>query len=231
MRRAAAEGRLTSSVAHAGRRRIRVAAMLMDFFDDRSVTAATASQSILDEYIATRGRVLTREHGFIAWLRRTRINARHPHPQSARPGRTRDHRRRTTAGPSSTGSYTTAATGATRASANCSRCCSPASMADCRDEDEPDQTDRRHSARHVSQHRNPAAGAPGHLGARAPGRPRHEPARITRHRLTLPRRQPRTPPEHRRTSVQLVANGMKPYEGRKATLLQLAADIPAPVPG
>jgi hypothetical protein len=31
--------------------------------------------------------------------------------------------------------------------------------------------------------------------------------------------------------AQLVAIGMKPYEGRKATLFQLAADIPAPVLG
>jgi hypothetical protein len=31
--------------------------------------------------------------------------------------------------------------------------------------------------------------------------------------------------------AQLVEIGLKPYEGRKATLLQLAADVPAPVLG
>jgi hypothetical protein len=43
-----------------------------------------------------------------------------------------------------------------------------------------------------------------------------------------------TPGRHLNTEnirAQLVAIGLKPYEGRKAALLQLAADIPAPVLG
>lgn len=75
MRRAAAEGRLNSAVANAGRRRIRIAAQLLDFLDKQGVSAASATQSILEEYIAQPGRVLTGEYGFVAWLRKTRVNS------------------------------------------------------------------------------------------------------------------------------------------------------------
>lgn len=74
MRRAAAERRLTSGVAHARRRRVRVAAMMLTFFDEHGVTATTATHTVLEEYIATPGRKLSAEYGFVAWLRRTWIN-------------------------------------------------------------------------------------------------------------------------------------------------------------
>lgn len=74
MRRAAAEGRMSSAVANAGRRRIRVAGHLLDFFDGHGVSAVSATQTILEEYIAQPGRVLAGEYGFVAWLRKTRVN-------------------------------------------------------------------------------------------------------------------------------------------------------------
>ena len=43
-------------------------------FDEHGVTAATATQSVLDAYIAEHGSKLSPEYGFISWLRRTRVN-------------------------------------------------------------------------------------------------------------------------------------------------------------
>ena len=79
MRRAAAERRLTNTLANAGRRRIRVAAKVLTYFDAHGVTAATATQAVLDEYIAdvaTGGRELSAEYGFISWIRRSRVNTK-----------------------------------------------------------------------------------------------------------------------------------------------------------
>lgn len=74
MRRAAAQGRLTSSVAHGGRRRVRVAAMVLAYFDQHGATAAEADQALLEQYLAETRLVVSAELGFIAWLRQTRIN-------------------------------------------------------------------------------------------------------------------------------------------------------------
>ena len=78
---------------------------------------------------------------------------------------------------------------------------------------------------------DPDAGSPRRPDPRTPRSPRQEPLCLTRHRLAIPRRQPRPTPRHREHpgQAQLVAIGIKPYENRKATLFQLAGDIPAPV--
>jgi hypothetical protein len=60
---------------------------------------------------------------------------------------------------------------------------------------------------------------------------RHEPARLTRNRLALPGGSPGRHLNTESIRAQLVAIGIKPYEGRTATLFQLAADMPAPVLG
>ncbi|MGH3497455.1 MAG: hypothetical protein ACRDP1_08330 [Nocardioidaceae bacterium] len=84
MRRAAAQGRLTSSVAHGGRRRVRVAAMVLAYFDHHGATAAEATQALLERYITESKVVISAEHGFIAWLRATRINTNLKMPTTRR---------------------------------------------------------------------------------------------------------------------------------------------------
>lgn len=73
MRQAASAGRMTRGTADTARYRVRTAARLLAHFDNRGVTAQTATQADLDHYVAGRGR-LSGEHGFIRWLRTTGVN-------------------------------------------------------------------------------------------------------------------------------------------------------------
>lgn len=73
MRQSASAGRLTRGTADAARHRVRTAARVLVYFDERGVTASTATQVDLDHYVARRGR-LSGEHGFIRWLRTTGVN-------------------------------------------------------------------------------------------------------------------------------------------------------------
>lgn len=74
MRQAAGEGRLSQSSANAARRRIRVAIQFLTFLDANGASAATANQDLLERYQEAAGRTLSHEHAFIAWLRESRIN-------------------------------------------------------------------------------------------------------------------------------------------------------------
>jgi hypothetical protein len=232
MRKAAAEGRLTSSVAHAGRRRIRVASMLLDFFDERRVTAATATQSVLDEYIAARGRALSGEHGFIAWLRRTRINTgiRIPTPPvRGEPEITvaEDHRWAVVdrlLHDSSIKRYTRIGGLFTLLFAQ------PLSRIVAMKTSQISHVD---DTLHVT-FRSIAIPLPApldtlvreHLAGR--GMSLHG-SRDTG--WLFPGGSPGRHLNTENIRAQLVTIGMKPYEGRKATLFQLAAEIPAPVLG
>lgn len=232
MRRAAAEGRLTSSGAHSGRRRIRVAAMLLSYFDRHDMSAATATQAILDAYIAESGRVLSGEYGFVGWLRRTRVNTniRFPTiPRRSEPEITvaEDHRwaiveqllhdnrikRYTRIG----GLFTLLF------AQPLSRIVAMRTT----------QISHVEDTLHVT-FRNIAIPLPApldtlvadHLGER--GMSLHG-SRDTG--WLFPGGSPGRHLNTENIRAQLVAIGMKPYEGRKATLFQLAADIPAPVLG
>lgn len=232
MRRAAAEGRLTSSGAHSGRRRIRVAAMLLSYFDRHDMSAATATQAILDAYIAEPGRVLSGEYGFVGWLRRTRVNTniRFPTiPRRSEPEITvaEDHRwaiveqllhdnrikRYTRIG----GLFTLLF------AQPLSRIVAMRTT----------QISHVEDTLHVT-FRNIAIPLPApldtlvadHLGER--GMSLHG-SRDTG--WLFPGGSPGRHLNTENIRAQLVAIGMKPYEGRKATLFQLAADIPAPVLG
>ena len=75
MRTAARENRLTQTMTNAARRRVRVAIEFLAFVDADGATAASATQELLERYQvqvvqSTRGYV----HAFVVWLRDSRIN-------------------------------------------------------------------------------------------------------------------------------------------------------------
>lgn len=232
MRLAAAEGRLTSSVAHGGRRRIRVAAMLLDYFDKHDMSAATATQAILDAYIAEPGRVLSGEYGFVAWLRRTRVNTNIRIPTITRRSEPEitvaaDHRWAIVEQllhDTSIKRYTRIGGLFTLLFAQ------PLSRIVAM---RTSQISHVEDTLHVT-FRNIAIPLPApldtlvadHLGER--GMSLHG-SRDTG--WLFPGGSPGRHLNTENIRAQLVAIGMKPYEGRKATLFQLAADIPAPVLG
>ncbi|MGH2909079.1 MAG: hypothetical protein ACRDK8_07275 [Solirubrobacteraceae bacterium] len=232
MRRAAAEQRLTSSVAHGGRRRVRMAATLLDFFDERGTDAASATQAVLDEYIAECGHRLTGEHGFVSWLRRSRINTAirvpTPAPRSA-PEITvaEDHRwavverllhdenikRYTRIG----GLFTLLFA-------------QPLSRIVAMRSSQVSHVD---SALHVT-FRTVAVPMPAPLDSLIDQHMADRGMSLHGSRDTGWLFPGGSPGRHLNTEnirYQLVALGMKPYEGRKAALFQLAADMPAPVLG
>lgn len=87
MRRAAREGRLTQAIADANRRRIRVAAEFLAFLSARDLTIENATQADVEDYQVHVNRCLSHDHGFITWLRNTRINTnlRIPYTPRAEP--------------------------------------------------------------------------------------------------------------------------------------------------
>ncbi len=76
MRKAAREGRLTKSMADACRRRIRVAIEFVGFLARHDASAATATQDLLERYQEHVGRMLNNEYAFIVWLRQSRTNTK-----------------------------------------------------------------------------------------------------------------------------------------------------------
>lgn len=230
MRRAATQRRLTNAVAHAGRRRIRVAAILLHHFDVHGVSATTATQTVLDDYLATAGRVPSGEHGFLTWLRRTRTNTTigiPTPPARAEPEVTVGEdqrwaivdrllhddtiRRYTRIG----GLFTLLF--AQPLSRIVAMRTSQISRVD----------DKMHVTFNTVAIAMPApleGLVEDHLGER--GMSLHA-SRDTG--WLFPGGSPGRHLNTENIRAQLVAIGMKPYEGRKAALLQLAADIPSPV--
>jgi hypothetical protein len=74
MRTADHQDRLTQTMANGARRRIRVAIEFLAFLDRHGRTAATANQDLLERYHQHVGRTLKYERTFLAWLRESRIN-------------------------------------------------------------------------------------------------------------------------------------------------------------
>lgn len=232
MRRAAAEGRLTSSVAHGGRRRIRVAAMLLSYFDRHDMSAATATQAILDAYIAEPGRVLSGEYGFVAWLRRTGVNTNIRIPTIARRSEpeitvAEDHRWAIVEQllhDNSIKRYTRIGGLFTLLFAQ------PLSRIVAM---RTSQISHVEDTLHVT-FRHIAIPLPAPLDALVADHLGERGMSLHGSRDTGWLFPGGSPGRHLNTEnirAQLVAIGMKPYEGRKATLFQLAADIPAPVLG
>jgi len=229
MRRAAAQGRLTQSIADAKRRCIRVAAEFLAYLDHRDLTIETATQAALEDFQDHVGRQLRHEHSFVTWLRNSRINTglQIPYVPRAQPESQRrrraplDHRgtarerhhdpplhphRRTVHAP-----------------------VRPAPLTTRRDAGRPDQRDRRPSPRRLPQHPDPDA---------PPSTTFSATTSTTEARASMPHAAPSgcspaaTPGRHLATEnirAQLVEIGINPYQRRKAALLQLASDIPAPV--
>lgn len=232
MRRAAAQRRLTSSVAHAARRRIRVAAVMLTFFDDHRVTAATATQSVLEEYIAAPGRKLGAEYGFVSWLRRTRVNTTIRIPTQRPRGEPTitvadDHRWRIVdrlLHDTTIKRYTRIAGLFTLLFAQpLSRSVAMRSS----------QVSQVNGTLHVT-FRTVAIPMPAPLDALIDEHLADRGMSLHGSRDTGWLFPGGSPGRHLNTEnirAQLVAIGMKPYEGRKAALFQLAADVPAPVLG
>lgn len=74
MRKAAREDRLTQTITNAARRRIRVAIDFLAFLDTHGASAATATQDLLERYVEHIGRAINHDTAFIGWLRESRIN-------------------------------------------------------------------------------------------------------------------------------------------------------------
>ncbi len=85
MRKAARENRLTKTMADACRRRIRVAIEFVAFLAHHDASAATATQDLLERYQEQVGRTLSHEYAFVIWLRDSRINTTLTIPDVARP--------------------------------------------------------------------------------------------------------------------------------------------------
>lgn len=85
MRQAAREDRLTQTTANRCRRRIRVAIDFLAFLDAHGASAATATQDLLERYQEHTGRTINSEHTFVVWLRRSRINTGLHVPYTPRP--------------------------------------------------------------------------------------------------------------------------------------------------
>ncbi len=85
MRKAARENRLTKPMADACRRRIRVAIEFVGFPAHHDASAETATQDLLERYQGHVRRTLTHEYAFIVWLRDCRINTTLTVPDVPRP--------------------------------------------------------------------------------------------------------------------------------------------------
>ena len=85
MRKAADEDRLTRTISDACRRRIRVAINFLAFLDLRGASADTATQDLLERYQEHTGKAINHENAFVVWLRESRINTRLSIPYIPRP--------------------------------------------------------------------------------------------------------------------------------------------------
>lgn len=86
LRHVAAQGRMSKAINDRAREQISAAIRLLTFLDSRGVTAATATQAMLERYQEeARVKTLTSEHAFVTWLRTSRTNT----GLTARAGRTR----------------------------------------------------------------------------------------------------------------------------------------------
>ena len=85
MRKASREGRLSQGIANGGRRRIRVAIEFLAFLDTHGATPVTATQDLVERYQEHIGRKIESEYAFIGWLREARVNTRLSLPYVPRP--------------------------------------------------------------------------------------------------------------------------------------------------
>ena len=85
MRKAARENRLTKPMADACRRRIRVAIEFVCFLSAHNASAETATQDLLERYQEHVGRTMSHEYAFVIWLRDSRINTKLTIPDVPRP--------------------------------------------------------------------------------------------------------------------------------------------------
>jgi hypothetical protein len=74
MRKASREGRLTQTLTNSCRRRIRVAVEFLTFLDRHGATPATATQDLLERHLEQKGTTRDALPAFVGWLRETRIN-------------------------------------------------------------------------------------------------------------------------------------------------------------
>jgi hypothetical protein len=85
MRKASREDRLTQSIADGCRRRIRVAIDFLAFLDNHGASPATATQDLMERYQVHVGRAINDEYAFVVWLRDSRINTSLSIPYVPRP--------------------------------------------------------------------------------------------------------------------------------------------------
>jgi len=85
MRKASREDRLTGSIANASRRHIRVAIDFLAFLDAQGASPATATQDLMERYQEHVGRRINDEYAFVVWLRDSRINTSLSIPYVPRP--------------------------------------------------------------------------------------------------------------------------------------------------
>lgn len=229
MRTASREDRLTKAITDAARHRIRVAIHLLAFLDAHGASAGTATQDLLERYQEHVGRAINEEYAFVVWLRRTRTNTSLSIPHVPRPSPVvtvsdeqrwaavdrllHDHslRRYTRLGGLLTllfaqplsrivAMHTSQVTVA-RDTVHVCFSTLPIQMPPVLDD----------LIREHLQHRGKSLYASRDSGWLFPG------GNPGRHLAT------------ENIRAQLVAIDIKPYESRKATLFQLAGDIPAPV--
>lgn len=231
MRRAAREDRLTQAMANASRRRIRIAIDFLTFLNAHDASAATATQDLLERYQEHLGRTINAEHTFLVWLRTNRINTNLHVPSTPRqmPMVTMPDQRRWDAverllHDASLRRYTRIGGLFTLLFAQpLSRIVamrtSQVTVAD-------DDTVR------VAFHNNFDIEMPAVLDDLIREHLQHRGKSLYASRGTGWLFPGGNPGRHLATEnirAQLVAIGIKPYEGRKAAMFQLAADMPAPV--
>jgi hypothetical protein len=230
MRKAARDERLTQAGANAARRRIRVAIDFLAFLDTQQATAATATRT---SWSATRSTPAGR------WTTRSRSSPGSA-PRGSTPGcvspTSRSRHRRSlcpssSGGPPSSGCCTTTPFAATPASAACSRCCSP-SRCPAPSPCAPARSPSASAAPSTSAFHGIPIQMPPLLDDLIREHLTHRGKSLYASRDTgwlFPGGNPGRPLSTENIRAHLAAIGVKPEEGRKATLFQLAAGMPAPV--
>lgn len=96
LHRVAEQGRLTAPTQNAARSRLTAAIAMLDYFTRHGATAATATQPLLESYIAPRRAFPAHEYAFVGWLRSSGINRgiRIAPPPERVPSVTVDHEER-----------------------------------------------------------------------------------------------------------------------------------------
>lgn len=229
MRQAADQHRLTQTMTNAARRRIRVAIDFLAFLHANGATAATATQDLLERYQASTSGRFHQEHTFVVWLRTTRINTTLHVPWVPQPPPavtvSDDHRWRAVdrlLHDQTLRRYTRIGGLFTLLFAQ------PLSRIVAM---RTDQVTLDGCGVHVTFHTVPIQ-MPDLLDDLIRDHVAHRGKSLYASRDTGWLFPGGNPGRHLTTEnirSQLVAIGIKPYEGRKATLFQLAADMPAPV--